>query len=145
MKPGPKPTVKMQISLPLASKRAPNGLSEGAQKYWRQEIHPLIEGGAITVVDVSLCVELCETLAIAEAARQELLADGATTAGYRGQLKKNPAWQVYRDAMRLAMSIKQQIGATPSSRQKLIVAKEEDEPSLAQQLVALVQGSSDSD
>jgi P27 family predicted phage terminase small subunit len=58
----------------------------------------------------------------------DLAANGLTSEGYRGQIKKSPAHQIARDAASLMLTFGARFGLNPLDRQRLNMPAPESAP-----------------
>lgn len=103
----------------------PKGLPVRARQEWDRIVPDLVRHGVATHWDQDALIDLVCLVAIREAAQQHiqqhgpvivvldrLLADGTEVFGTR----RNPHWQVRREASQLLLSLRAKFGLTPSDR-----------------------------
>jgi P27 family predicted phage terminase small subunit len=97
--------------------KPPTGLSRGALEVWRRKAPDMIAKGVLTTWDVDAFAEYCEAVEFARAARLKLVKEGTTIVGARGGAPvKNPAFQIWRDALATELQLGTRFGMTPSDR-----------------------------
>lgn len=92
----------------------PKGLSRGALEVWRRKAPELIEKELLTPWSADAFAEYCQAVDFARVARLELVAEGTVVAGYRGSKVKNPAFQIWRDALATSLQVGARFGMTPA-------------------------------
>lgn len=135
-----------------ASDRAPTGMSEDARKLWHQIAHDVIGAGVLRSVDVPAFTLMAEHYALAmEAAREIAAMVAARAAGdaekrlsplltvdSNGNERKTPLLQVFRDNAAAYRAFAAEFGLTPSSRARIHVQGDADQPSLADELFGMI-------
>jgi P27 family predicted phage terminase small subunit len=133
-----KPTVLKGIDGGLAPKKAASGpaepkpetakivrpqmLTPRARVHWDRLAPDLIKQGVLTFWDVNLFAAYCEAAARFDAARTLVTKHGLLVPGRTaGQLVKNPAVQIQRDASDEMMRIGARFGLSPAERAGLQV------------------------
>lgn len=123
-----------------ASDRAPTGMSEDARKLWHQIAHDVIGAGVLRSVDVPAFTLMAEHYALAmEAFREIADAQSLTVTDSNGLERKSPLLQVARDNAAAYRAFAAEFGLTPSSRARIHVQGDADQPSLADELFGMIQ------
>ncbi len=116
---------------------APAGLTEGAKPHFRNLAKRAAEHG-LTQADVPMLAQLATALWLADEAAAKLMGEGILTRdqahGDGTEMRKHPAFTIWRAAVATADALAKQFGLTPASRARLGLAEESDEPSLAEVL-----------
>lgn len=135
-----------------ASDRAPTGMSEDARKLWHSIAHDVIGAGVLRSVDVPAFTLMAEHYALAIEAVREITAmvDGQQdsneekhlspllTIDSNGNARKTPLLQVFRDNAAAYRAFATEFGLTPSSRARIHVQGDADQPSLADELFGMI-------
>lgn len=137
-----------------ASDRAPTGMSEDARKLWHSIAHDVIGAGVLRTVDVPAFTLMAEHYALAMEAAREVAAlveskpgeDGESqrlspllVIDSNGNERKTPLLQVFRDNAAAYRAFAAEFGLTPSSRARIHVQGDADQPSLADELFGMIQ------
>lgn len=132
---GPQRRAKRAVG--AAKLHTPKELPEGAQAYFRGLARRAAEHG-LTQADVPMLAQLANALWLADLAVQRIAADGVLMAdqahGDGTELRKHPAFTIWRNAVVTADTIAKQFGLTPASRARLGLDEQSAEPSLAEVL-----------
>lgn len=97
---------------------APKDLSPLAQKVWRAELGALVRAEKIAAHELPLFKSYC--LATARIDEAQALIDKHTLliVGASGELKRNPATTIQKEAIALQARLAAEFGITPASRNK---------------------------
>lgn len=98
--------------------RCPTWLSDYAKTTWRRIVPELDALGLLTLVDRDTLAILCESVAQFRIAT-ETMQRGQLTTGQRGEARKNPAWQIWRDSAKMISQFSAMFGLSPSDRARL--------------------------
>jgi P27 family predicted phage terminase small subunit len=102
------------------AREPPEGLTGEALSEWNRIVPELYSRGVYDpVLDRAFMVVYVTAYASHTAALKELASNGLTAEGYRGQVKKNPAHQIMRDAAALMLTFGARFGLNPLDRQRL--------------------------
>jgi len=101
--------------------KMPRGMSPRAQAQYKLLAPDLEAKGVLTAWDLPLFQLLCETYETAEIAYKAILEHGPLIRGRGGELVKNPALQVRKDAIEQIRRLGGQFGLSPSDRASLKV------------------------
>ncbi len=101
---------------PAGTVTRPVGLTVRARRHWAKLAPELVAKGVLTSWDVNLFAAYCEAVARYEEARLLVNRLGLLVPGQKGNLVKNPAVQIQRDASLEAMRIGARFGLSPSER-----------------------------
>lgn len=149
----PKPTAQKELSgnpgkRPLNTRepqpgrrrvnRMPVGLSDGAQRLWRQMAGEMVELGMLTDADLPAFILMAEHYNIARRALSEIAEEDLTVQDQNGLLRKHPLLQVFRDNSMAFKSYAAEFGLTPSSRSRLQLPDDAQQMSLGEELFAIV-------
>lgn len=158
MKPGPapKPTVVKKLAgnpgkrrlnatephppVPAGTPYAPRFLNAEASAEWRRLVGILIDLGLYTEVDRAALAMYCQAWGRWVVAEKAVAKDGEILKSDEGGQYQNPwryAANKAQDQMRKMLA---EFGLTPSSRARLSAPAAPDEPTLAEQLFAMVSG-----
>jgi len=97
----------------------PRGMPKKAQQLW-DNLAPLLEDvGILTGPDGPAFQLLAEQWWIIDEARKSLQKHGLIIVDINDQPRKNPAYQIYRDAVNLYTKLSKEFGLTPSSRTRV--------------------------
>lgn len=106
---------------PPARPYCPAWLSKYAKTEWRRVVPELDALGVLTKVDRSALAAYCEAVATFKEATEAIDKVGVLVQGRRkGDVIKNPALQVQRDAARLIATFSAMFGLSPSDRVRLM-------------------------
>lgn len=107
----------------------PQRLTGEAADEWSRVVPELYARGVFEpVLDRAFMVAYCSSWATYTAAMNDLAANGLTSEGYRGQIKKSPAHQIARDAASLMLTFGARFGLNPLDRQRLNMPAPESAP-----------------
>lgn len=113
---------------PAGSLEPPKGLARRGKALWRRLAGDMATKGVVTDWDLELLQQYCEAVHQAEDAADDLHRNGtAVTTLVREtakgdsiyELRKNPNYQVWRDAVALMVTLGGQLGLTPAARSKI--------------------------
>lgn len=150
----PKPTAMKQLAgnpgkrplnsneprppVPDVTPYAPRHLNADAKREWRRVVPILLQLGMYTELDRSAVAMLCQAWGRWVVAEMHLREEGEVLKSATGYMYQNP-WRFEankaQDMLRRMLS---EFGMTPSSRSRFHLPGEQEEPSLAEQLFALV-------
>lgn len=132
---GPQRRTKRTVG--AAKLHTPKELPEGAQEHFRGVARRAAEHG-LTQADVPMLAQLANALWMADLAAQRIAADGLLMTdqahGDGTEMRKHPAFTIWRNAVVTADTIAKQFGLTPASRARLGLEEESGAPSLAEVL-----------
>jgi len=154
--PAPKPTAVKKLAgnpgkrrmnatephppVPDGTPYAPRFLNNEAAAEWRRMVGVLIGLGLYTEVDRAALAMYCQSWGRWVVAERAIAKDGEILTSGEGGKYQNP-WRYEankaQDQMRKLLS---EFGLTPSSRSRLSIPSAPDEPTLAEQLFAMVGG-----
>lgn len=117
--PGKRP-VKLPPKAPPEKPRCPAWLSDYAKLEWKRVVPVLDRLGLLTSVDRATLSAYCEAVATFKAAVEAVKREGILVSRRGGELVKNPALQVERDASRLIAAYSGMFGLSPSDRVRLL-------------------------
>lgn len=135
---GSGPQRKVRRTGPAHRLYAPKDLVAGAVPYFRALAGRMTTHG-LTQADVYMLGQLATALWIAGEAAQAMAEEGLLTTDKThssGEMRKQPAYTVWRNATDVSLRLAQQFGLTPASRARLGLEEEEEGPSLADLLDA---------
>lgn len=98
----------------------PRHLGPEARRVWRAHAAELHRLGLLTTLDVDTFATFCEAVAMHRRAAEHL-GVGLLMRGYRDQLVKNPAFQIWRDTGLMMRAFAQEFGFSPSARSSIDV------------------------
>lgn len=116
----------------------PEWLDAAAVEVWNRLAPDLKVKGVLTAWDVDAFAQLCSTVVVAREALADIAKNGATCTTVVRELsdgtliyalRKNPAWQIAREAMGLMVSLGGRFGLNPSDRSQLTMPGSDDEDS----------------
>jgi P27 family predicted phage terminase small subunit len=120
-----------------AKLHTPETLPEGAAAYFRMLARRAGEHG-LTQADVPMLAQLATALWIADQAALRMARDGLLMTdqshGDGTELRKHPAFTIWRNAVTVADTLAKQFGMTPAARARLGLEQESGAPSLAEVL-----------
>lgn len=110
----------VQSTIVKSAPSMPTWLDREGRAEWRRVVPELERLGVIATVDRAVLGLYCDVWSKAAQARL-LLRDGLIHEGARGpsDRKKNPAWQIYRDALAECRALWKELALTPVSRHRL--------------------------
>lgn len=101
----------------------PSTLGDRARGYWEELVSSLAETGrSVSAADSVPLARYCELRVLYENAMAELLRDGAPqllVTGARGDMKKNPAFQILRDVTSAMAALEDRFGMSPAARARV--------------------------
>ncbi|WP_242221204.1 phage terminase small subunit P27 family [Shinella zoogloeoides] len=97
---------------------APKDLSPLAQAVWRRELAPLVRAEKIAAHELPLFKSYCSATARIDEAQAEILKHGLLIVGASGELKRNPATTIQKEAIALQARLATEFGISPASRNK---------------------------
>ena len=106
--------------------RAPAWMSKDAKAEWRRIMPLLVERRILTEADMGSVENYCMAIGSARQADAELQATGYTYPGPNGDIKRNPASLVLKDAMQTARQLAAELGLTPVSRSRPSIRDDAD-------------------
>jgi P27 family predicted phage terminase small subunit len=140
--PGKRPlnTGEPQFDVPGRMLNAPDFLDEDAQGVWRELGSMLLKAGLFTVVDKYALAMFASAAGRFIRASRKLPETGGEilTSKATGNTYQNPWLHVLNRAWEQMRQMFSDFGLTPAERARLTVPEHEKEPSLAEQLFALV-------
>lgn len=118
--PGKRPIIEPPKAPPNRP-TCPAWLTGEARAEWRRVVPILDRLGLLTEADRTTLAAYCEAVSVFRAATEEVAAHGVLVKGRRrGDLIKNPALQVQRDASKLIALYSSSFGLSPSDRVRLL-------------------------
>lgn len=124
---------KHEPALEAAAKppRAPEHLGPIARREWNRVVKQLWEKGLLTHVDRHL-LEAYASFYEDWRNAADLIKRALLMPGMRGgDIKKNPAWQIKRDAHERLLAAARELGMTPSARSGIEVPEHDDDADLS--------------
>lgn len=97
---------------------APKDLSLLAQAVWRRELQPLVRAEKIAAHELPLFKSYCSATARIDEAQALIAQHGLLIVGASGELKRNPATTIQKEAIALQARLAAEFGITPASRNK---------------------------
>jgi len=97
---------------------APKDLSPQAQTVWRRELAPLVHAEKIAAHELPLFKSYCSATARIDEAQAEITRHGLLVMSASGELKRNPATTIQKEAIALQARLAAEFGITPASRNK---------------------------
>ncbi len=97
---------------------APAALSDLARKVWRRELAPLVAARKIAAHELPLFASYCSATARIDEAQAEIDKHGLLILSATGELKRNPATTIQKEAIALQARLAAEFGITPASRNK---------------------------
>ncbi len=138
--PGKRPLNKNepQPPVPESVPRAPRHLNHEAKREWRRMIKVLMGLGLYTDVDRAALAMYCQAWGRWVVAERRLAEEGEVLLTATGYHYQNPWRSEANKAQELMRKLISEFGLSPSARSRLSVPEKPDEPSLAEQLFAMV-------
>ena len=131
-KPGPRKTTKT-LTRTFTPAATPTTLTESQKQIWRE----IADNPYLTDADHSLIAEFITLVTLRDSAFNSLTEQGLLIDDAKGSLKKNPAYQIWRETSAAALHIREHLLMTPKVRMMAALAVNiEDEA--ADELAALV-------
>jgi P27 family predicted phage terminase small subunit len=116
---GAKGTVKAVAGALKRVPKAPDDLSPLARKVWRSELPPLVRSEKIAPHELPLFKSYCIETARIDEAQALIDKHGLLIASPKsGELKRNPATTIQKEAIALQARLASEFGITPASRGK---------------------------
>lgn len=97
---------------------APTALSALARKVWRRELPALVHAEKIAAHELPLFASYCSATARIDEAQAEIDKHGLLVTSATGELKRNPATTIQKEAIALQARLAAEFGVTPASRNK---------------------------
>ncbi len=97
---------------------APAALTQLAKKVWRKELAPLVAARKIAAHELPLFASYCSATARIDEAQAEIDRHGLLVTSATGELKRNPATTIQKEAIALQARLASEFGITPASRNK---------------------------
>lgn len=94
----------------------PEGISDEARAIWITTLSAIAHTGVITTVDLEALRAFCESAALYHKATELLVRSGPLIKGARGDVVRNPAAMVAKQAGEAMRSWARELGLTPASR-----------------------------
>ena len=135
--PGKRPLNKREPR-PKTAVKKPRGMGHGAKRFWDDHAVELERLGLLTGVDVPVLRSVAEDYGFMVESAKILHDEGLVVNGGNGEIKKHPAWQIFRDSrdgLRRGAAL---FGMEASARARLKVAEDAEQLTLAEQLFAAV-------
>ncbi len=107
----------------------PSYLKGEALSEWRRITPELERMGILSHLDRAILTAYCSSWSKYVALGRRLDTEGEVVAGHRGVARKNPAWQIYRDASTLCITLAKELGLSPASRSRLNTPEREADDS----------------
>lgn len=98
--------------------KPPADLSLLAKKVWRSELPPLVRAEKIAAHELPLFKSYCSATARIDEAQAEIDKYGLLVASPTGELKRNPATTIQKEAIALQARLATEFGISPASRNK---------------------------
>jgi P27 family predicted phage terminase small subunit len=113
--------------------KPPGDLSPGAQKVWRSELPALVHAEKIAHHELPLFKSYCSATARIDEAQAEIDKHGLLVVSATGELKRNPATTIQKEAIALQARLATEFGISPASRSKneRFVDEEDAPPGMA--------------
>ena len=122
----------------VSAPRCPTGMSKGAQTHWRREGARLAVVGLLTEADLLAFRRMCEDLAVADEAMEQVAKYGMVIKTTNGNLIQSPYLGIANRLYDRALRIMTEFGMTPSARTRIQVPEVSKEPTLAEALAGIV-------
>ena len=97
----------------------PRGLPVKIRKYAKTAAQYLFDNNISKACDQPAFDRLCYHMHVSYNAYKDVIRDGVSIQGYRGEIKKHPSLQVFREHSVIALKYEEQFGLTPLSRSKV--------------------------
>lgn len=97
---------------------APKDLSSLAQAVWRRELPPLVHAEKIAAHELPLFKSYCGATARIDEAQALIKQHGLLIMSASGELKRNPATTIQKEAIALQARLATDFGLTPAARNK---------------------------
>lgn len=115
---GRKETVRATAGALKRVPKPPSDLTAGAQKFWRSELPPLVRAEKIAPHELPLFKSYCSATARIDEAQVLIDEHGLLVTSPTGDLKRNPATTIQKEAIALQARLAAEFGITPASRGK---------------------------
>lgn len=115
---GRKETVKATAGALKRTPPPPKDLSVLAKKVWRSELPPLVAAEKIAPHELPLFKSYCSATARIDEAQALIEEHGLLIMSAAGELKRNPATTIQKEAIALQARLAAEFGITPASRGK---------------------------
>lgn len=96
----------------------PKDLSEIAKKVWRAELPALVHAEKVAAHELPLFKSYCSATARIDEAQALIKLHGLLITSPQGELKRNPATTIQKEAIALQARLAAEFGITPASRGK---------------------------
>lgn len=100
-------------------KEPPDWIGDYGQQFWKRVAPMLIKLGLLTEIDEGAFEMLCASYDRARETQNLLTEQGLTVEDERKLPRKNPLWQIHREATRQFFTMAHEFGLQPSGRAKL--------------------------
>jgi P27 family predicted phage terminase small subunit len=107
--------------------RVPSWLSPKAKRVWRALAPDLKHRGVLTFWDAELFAQWCHAAVRAREAAAHIAREGEVVTTARGEVKKSPRFQVWRDSTDVMLRIGARFGLSPSDRSQLTLPEVDDD------------------
>lgn len=107
----------------------PEGISAEVRAVWDFTVHHLAAMGTAAASDRDALRAYCEAVVAHHKASEILAKTAVLIKGIHGNLVRNPALQIQRDAAHTIRAFAQEFGLTPSARTRIEVGADRDEES----------------
>ena len=124
---------------------APRHLNKDAKQEWRRVLPILMQMGLYTELDRGAASMLCQTWGRWVVAERMCQEQGEILTSSTGYVYQNPWRYEANKAQALMLRLLTEFGMTPSSRARFNLPGEQEGPSLADQLFAMVNADSEDD
>ena len=98
--------------------KPPSDLTPLAQQVWRTELPPLVRAEKIAAHELPMFKSYCSATARVDEAQAEIDKHGLLIVSGSGELKRNPATTIQKEAIALQARLATEFGITPASRNK---------------------------
>lgn len=115
---GAKGTVRAVAGALKRVPKAPDDLSPLARKVWRSELPALVRSEKIAPHELPLFKSYCSATARIDEAQALIDEHGLLITSATGELKRNPATTIQKEAIALQARLASEFGITPASRGK---------------------------
>ncbi|WNV89027.1 phage terminase small subunit P27 family [Umezawaea sp. Da 62-37] len=134
-------TSRLNLNEPVPSMMEvvpPDWLDDRSLEVWHRLAPDLMAKGVLTSWDVDAFAQLCAVVVITKDALRNIAENGASCTTVARELsdgtliyalRKNPAWQIAREAMGLMVSLGGRFGLNPSDRASLTMPGSDGEDS----------------
>lgn len=115
---GRKAAVKATAGALKRVPKPPADLTPLAQQVWKSELPPLVRAEKIAAHELPLFKSYCSATARIDEAQAEIDRHGLLVVSGSGELKRNPATTIQKEAIALQARLATEFGITPASRNK---------------------------